>query len=118
MMMNNFIAGPDGKGKELRSGDICSFVLPVVTKRKTVERKMKGLISYSQNDFAYVFLTLDETAPEIYMHVVPRHSIEYEVSICSGGFKYRDGDCYREATYCSDDEASKWRRLYMDNIDS
>ena len=117
MIMNGFIVGPDRKGKELRCGDICTFKLEMTTKRKSTEKRMRGMISYSPNDFAYVFLTLDDTAPMLYMNAAVVGSIEYEISVCKNGFRYREGDSYREATYCSDEEASKWNRLYMDEIE-
>lgn len=117
MMINGLVVGRDRKGKELRCGDICSFSLMVQTKRKTVERHMRGLIAYSSDDFAYVFLTMDDTAPVLYMRAATQGSIEYEVSLYKNGFRYRDGDGYREAIYCSDEESSAWHRLYMDNLE-
>lgn len=116
MIINGQIAGPDRFGKELRSGDICSFQMREMEDGKEIARWMKGLITYDPKWYAYGFVTNDEKVKEILMSAVERETIEYEVTVKGDGFVYRDGNgSTREATYCSDEESAMWHALYRKN---
>jgi len=118
------IVGRDKHGKELRCGDICTFTIKVESsgfnrKKDIVPLKsMLGVIVYDQDSYAFAFETLDDNAPMLLMHVVEYGSIEYVVSIGSDcSFFERCGDGgMRKATYCDDETASKWHRIYRSNL--
>lgn len=119
-MIQNMIVGRDRLGKELRCGDICSFQIIMTGSRKSDEqlKTMKGMIVYDDDYYGYMFVTLDDTAPMIAMHVAEQGSIEYEVSVKNEGFIYRDGNgATREATYCNEELSAKWHQLYRAHIE-
>lgn len=120
MVIQNMVVGKDRFGKELRCGDICSFQLRMDNDKKNKQelKNLKGIIIYDEDAYAFAFETLDDRIPEILMYVAEYGSIEYEVSIKGEGFIYREGNgAIREATYCSDEESSKWHLIYRQHLE-
>lgn len=63
MIIPNLVIGTDRYGHKLHCGDICKFEIKLQRhKCEDKVKKMKGMIVYDEDSYAYAFETLDDFA--------------------------------------------------------
>lgn len=104
MIIPNLVIGTDRYGHKLHCVDICKFEIKLQRhKCEDKVKKMKGMIVYDEDSYAYAFETLDDFAPILCMYCAEYRTVEklFEANIDNFN-NIPDGD--------------KWREIYNNNV--
>lgn len=104
MIIPNIIIGTDKYGNKLFCGDVCLFEIKLRRPKEEEKiEKLKGMIVYDEDSYAFSFETLDGFAPILCMYCAEYGSVEKLFEANATNFSnVPDGDL--------------WKGIYNNNV--